>query len=387
MRFLLIVVLFFTPSLFADKFAQNKASQGINQPFVGARALGMGNAYTAAVNDHNSIFYNPAALSRLEDWGLRLFLAPTLDLDILDFIDEFNEKLDDDPTINEVDSLIEKYVGEFYHARVVGPSLIWKKKRWSLAFVPINMQLNLAINGGLGYEIAVDMHVDSTLALAYAGDLDWLGPDHWLSYGFTGKVINRASINERKVSVDLVDSDEDVIDLEKDSKEGMTFDLDFGLLWTPKISSGSVFKYFEPTLALSVKNILDYGYPIQLGLISEDKEIEPLKLGRRIDVGTSFLLPSFWVFTPRFAFDVRDMLHDKWTFNKGYHAGLELYWEMNKYWKGHWSVGVNQGYFTAGFGGKLGWFQLDISTWGEEVGTKSVRREDRRYIAEFSIDI
>ena len=80
------------------------------------------------------------------------------------------------------------------------------------------------------------------------------------------------------------------------------------------------------------------------------------------------------------------MGHDNWTFNKSHHAGLEFGWEVSKWWRGHWSVGLNQGYITAGFGGKAGWLQLDLATWGEEVGTKDSRREDRRYIAELSFD-
>jgi hypothetical protein len=109
-------------------------------------------------------------------------------------------------------------------------------------------------------------------------------------------------------------------------------------------------------------------------------------LERRFDIGTKFDLPDFWVFDPKFAFDIRDMGHRNWTWLKGLHAGTEMYWKMSRWWKGHWSVGINQGYMSAGFGARLAIFQLDLATWGEEVGTSDSRQESRRYIAEMSLD-
>ena len=95
---------------------------------------------------------------------------------------------------------------------------------------------------------------------------------------------------------------------------------------------------------------------------------------------------KLWVFDPKFAIDIKDIGHDNWNELKGLHAGFELFWTMYNWWKGHWSVGVNQGYWTAGFGAKLGFFQLELASRGEEMGAGSEREESRRYILEMSLD-
>ena len=80
------------------------------------------------------------------------------------------------------------------------------------------------------------------------------------------------------------------------------------------------------------------------------------------------------------------MGHDNWTLRKGLHAGFESYWTMFKWWKGHWSAGINQGYWTLGFGAKLAWFQLQVASYGEEMGTDSYKQQNRRYVAELALD-
>lgn len=113
---------------------------------------------------------------------------------------------------------------------------------------------------------------------------------------------------------------------------------------------------------------------------------EPTKLKRRLDFGSKWELPDFWVFDPHLGVDIRDVLHPNWTFKKGLHVGAELFWTMFSWWKGYWSVGMNQGYFTYGLGARLGWFTLDIASWGDEVGSESDPIESRRYMLELSLE-
>src|SRR5262249_45366426 len=152
----------------------------------------------------------------------------------------------------------------------------------------------------------------------------------------------------------------------RDANEGLTFDADFGTLWTPNTKERG---WFRPTFAFVARNIVDYGFKQNFHFLDPHSG-EPPKLERRFDFGTKLDLPVFWVFDPHFAFDIRDVGHRNWTWKKGYHVGAELYWKMYNWWKGHWAVGLNQGYWTAGFGARMAIFQIDLASYGEEVGTK-----------------
>jgi hypothetical protein len=48
-------------------------------------------------------------------------------------------------------------------------------------------------------------------------------------------------------------------------------------------------------------------------------------------------------------------------------------------------AGMNQRYWTGGFEISTQRFQIQGATYGEEIGTVTVPREDRRYIGKFAI--
>ncbi len=111
------------------------------------------------------------------------------------------------------------------------------------------------------------------------------------------------------------------------------------------------------------------------------------RLYRRIDIGSRWEYPSIGVFQPRGLLDIRDIGHPNWNLYKGLHLGVEVDWKMYNWWKGAYRLGVNQGYLTLGLSAKLGWFNLDLATWGEEVGTYNTRTENRRFMAKFNLEI
>lgn len=355
----------------------------IHQDYTSTRALGMGNAFTAVADDHSSIFYNPAALAVRKDGQVRFFLRGGISDNWLDVNDELDKAGDD---TNATAAVIEKHYGEHLYSRVPTIGAAWVRPRWGIAFIPADLSVDVAINRQLGPSLGVNAYLDSTLAYSYAREVKMQNSQNKVAIGVTVKALHRAYYSDI-VSAAMLADGSDIFDVKK-SAEGLTLDADIGMLWTPYFRSKTFFgKVLKPSFSAVVRNVGDYGFPVQFGILNKEDPEEPPRLQRRLDLGSKFQLPKFWVFDPKFAFDVRDIGHENWTFVKGSHAGFELSWEMFKWWKGSWAVGLNQGYVTAGFGARLAWFELDLATWGEEVGTSDNPIESRRYIVEMSIDI
>ncbi len=359
----------------------------IHEEYTSTRALGMGNAFTAVVDDHSTIFYNPANLAFRESGQLRMFLRGGTTPETIDLFDEIKEtdkkadSLAEDEKAQLYADLIQKHYGDHFHFRAPTLGAMWVRKGWGIAFIPADVSLDLDLDRQIGPTLNVNLYVDSTLAFAYAKKLKWLGRRHELSWGATIKAVHRVYVGESLPAAALADGS-DVFDT-KNANEGLTGDLDLGMTWKPPASG--FLKYMKPTFAAVGRNLVDYGFTTNFHFIDKESG-EPPKLGRRFDLGSKWDLPKFWVFDPHFAVDVRNLGHENWSVRKGSHAGFELYWKMFNWWKGHWSGGINQGYWTAGFGARLAWFQLDIASYGAEVGTDSSAQEDRRYMVELALD-
>lgn len=358
-------------------FASRAPDYTIHQEYTSTRALGMGNAFIATVDDHSGLFYNPASLAVRKDSQLRLFLRAGLDADVLEFNDDI-QKADGDPA--EMNAVLEKHYKEHMYFRAPTLGGVYVRPKWGFAIIPVDFSVDLALHRSVASSVFVNAYLDSTFA--FGRGQNWKLPflKNKLAFGWTAKVLHRMFYSDVIQSAQLA-TGEDLINFDRD-QEGLTVDGDIGFLYEVKRPEKS---WFKPVVAFVVRNVLDYGYLTNFKIKNEDPA-DPPKLERRFDIGTKFDLPDFWVFDPKFEIDVRDIGHRNWSYLKGLHAGTELYWKMNSWWKGNWSVGINQGYWTAGFGARLTIFQIDIATWGEEVGTTDYRRESRRYILETSLD-
>lgn len=360
----------------------------IHQEYASTRALGMGNAFTAVADDHSAIFYNPAKLAFRTDGQLRMFVRAGTNKESLDLFSEI-KKVGDLPEAQQPDAysdlIVSKY-GEHYFYRVPTIGAVWVRPNWGIALIPTDLSLDASPHRAIGPSINVNLYQDTTLAFSYAYQPKWLPKTHQFSWGTTVKAIHRVHVGESVSAGQLADGS-DLFD-KSHANEGLTGDLDLGFYWKPPVPEKGFFKFLKwmhPSVAIVGKNLVDYGFKQNFHLIDKSSG-EPPKLQRRLDVGTKWDLPKLWVFDPKIGVDVRDIFHENWTWKKGTHAGAELYWKMYNWWKGHWSVGLNQGYWTAGFGARMAFFQLDLCSYGEEVGTQDAPYESRRYMAEFALD-
>lgn len=359
----------------------------IHQEYTSTRALGMGNAFAAVVDDHSSIFYNPAALAFRTQGHLRMFGRAATNSDSLKLFKELKEisQLPQGSQPQAFTDFITSNYGKHYYYRIPTAGALWARPNWGIAFIPADLSLDAAMHRQVGPMINVNLYQDATLAVSYARKIN-VGANHEFSMGATVKAIYRIHVGEAISAGQFADGS-NVFD-KSHANEGLTGDLDLGTYWKPPVPSSGFFKflkYMEPSFALVGRNLVDYGFKANLHKI-DPKSGEPPKLQRRLDVGSKWSLPKFWVFDPKMGVDVRDIFHPNWTPKKGFHAGIEAYWKMFNWWKGHWSVGVNQGYMSAGFGARMAFFQLDLATYGEEVGSSSTPLESRRYMAEMALD-
>jgi len=378
---LVILLLIFTQQ---TVFAETTANYGIHQDYVSTRALGMGNAFTAMADDYNTLFYNPAGLARIKKAQVNMFLKPGISSSFL----KLQKDLDSAGTTGTeaeqaaaVTNLIGDNYGESFYGRL---SLggVWVRPRWGIAVIPLDLEINMSIHQQIGPFINLEAYQDTVIAYGYGREVKWSGRDDWY-WGATVKGIYRGYVGKKLSAIDMANNQE--FFREEDAQEGFTADIDLGLIFEPQRETGFLSKV-KPSFAFVGRNLLDLGFKQNYHLLN-DNSTEPPKLQRRFDIGSKWELPEFWkIFTVRALFDVRDMGHDNWNYMKGLHVGAEFDWRIANWWKGAWRAGLNQSYLTMGFTGKLAIFQLDLATWGEEIGTLDAKQQNRRYQLSASLD-
>lgn len=379
-------------AIFAASSVQAESvSTTIHHQYQAPRALGMGDAFVAVANDYSALFYNPAGLARREDGQINASLGFGAGTRIMDFFKEFEDidksgKTDTQKTEAYLD-LIQRHYGDVFSARVTAMEGIWVRPNWGIGLIPMDLSIEMAMHQQVGPTINATVFADTTLGLGYADDLHSF--DHGrLSWGITGKFVNRGYFSKSISAVDLAASSEIVS--QKDLLEGYTIDADIGVLWTPELPDEgflSLMRLARPTFGAVVRNVAESGFGQSLKLLNKDaKTGTPEKLYRVVDLGTRWEYPELWIFGGRGVLDIRDLNHPAFTWRKGLHVGFEFDWTVASWWKGNYRVGLSQGFWTAGLSAELGIFNLDLVSYADDVGSKNTPIESRVYALKANLD-
>lgn len=386
--FLLIIGIL---TLNAPTYAQEGVHTRIHHQYQSLRAMGMGDAFIANANDYSALFYNPAALAKRDSGQLNMSLEVGASANFPGFykdIDDLQKKtfVNDTEKYNAYADFLKKYYGNTFFVRTGLFEAIWARPGWAIGFIPLDFTLEYQIHNQAAPALNVRAYADTTLAYGYGADMKGNYGGR-LSWGSTLKFINRGYANRQVNALDLVADSKTL--KQEDLRDGYTVDADVGFLYTPDIPSEGLFSIFQlakPTFGLVGRNLADYGFGQSFKLINKTQVEAPEKLNRVFDVGAKFEYPSFWIFGGRGEVDFRDLGHPNNTLRRSFHLGFEFDWTVTSWWKGHYRVGVNQGYPTAGISALLFVFNLDVATYGEDVGSFDNPKENRVYILKTNLD-
>jgi len=350
-------------------------SEYLHEPRISARVMGMGGAFTALADDYNALYYNPAGLAGRDKGELNLEITAGLTPTLLNF---YNSLSTAGTSSVAITNLLESNYGAHYSSRV-GLGMTYVGKGWGFGIQPADVTVEMDIHQLSGGAVGLEAFNDTLVQVGFGWQIG-----KSFSFGLAPKSVYRGFIEKELLALDLIQSSN--ILRTSDASEGLTFDTDFGTMYTFDVPDSW---WVKPTLALAVRNVVDEGFPTDLHLYSGGSSniTNPDgNLGRRIDVGTRFELPEFWAFKPRYLLDFRDIGYRYVSFKKSLHTGFELPWKASDLVTGAYRVGYSEGYFTAGFSFNLIFLTLDLATYSEEIGTTNAPKESRRYIAQFSMD-
>jgi len=327
--------------------------------FRGIRAEGMGNAGIAVVDDETSLFINPAGLGKIRGPYFSIFNAQA----------EMNQTTQGAIPNNSGDATAFMSPTEALDLAVKNPNQHIHSEAQTLpAFVTTNFGI------GVYGRYSVDAQVTSATNSVQMNYFNDYGAELGyclrlfsgrLKIGATGKIINRVYVNQTfPVTANL--------SLPNIAQEGTGAGLDASVmlsapwLWLPSITA-------------VVHDVGGTNFTLGNGIFYKTG-VNPPNQAQEINAGFGL----FPIFTPRSRASITAEWDDIMTAQpldvwRSFHAGVELNFNDVFFIRG----GVNEHYWTAGLEFVVGHNQLQLASYGEEIGTAPQEVEDRRYVVQY----
>lgn len=329
--------------------------------YNGIRSLAMGGAGIATVNDETALLVNPAGLGRLRDYFITL-VDPEMELGAeTSNIAGLNLLKVTDP--QEALSMTNKHKDSRLHTRAqLFPSIV----------VP---------NFGFGVfaKSEVDAEVNSTdNVFQYDYTRDYaavLGVNFRVFSGILKLGANVRAMDHTIIRRDDIATSSTGLTVASLAESGLGVGSDAGLILTAPVA-------LLPSIAAVYRDVGGTSYSLRDSLFTKTDE-HPDHTGETLDVAMA-IQPILGKNTrSTWTVEYRDVLTDNAdeVFMRRFHGGLELNFGDAFFLR----AGMNQGYWTAGFELSMLSYQFQATSYGEEIGTGTDTREDRRYAIKFAL--
>jgi hypothetical protein len=338
--------------------SQSAVGAEMYQFYEGVRSMGMGGAYTAIVNDETSLLTNPAGLGKIHD-----VIFTIADPEVQGSFNDTQITTISNPnaqTPSDLLVLLNEHKGIHWNAKAqVFPSIIAPNIGFG---VHGKFQTDAEVNGTV---YRLDYTSDYAAVLGFCFRFF----DGIVKIGGVGRYMNRTEIHKN------LDATVPTIDMNQTASEGNGLAADTGFIFTAPIQ-------WFPTLAATLRDAGNTRYTLGNGMFLQT-QTRPAETPQTLDVGFG-LFPILGNHT---RMSITGDYHDALNGTKDevalkrVHAGLEFNFSDFFFLRG----GYNQGYWTAGLEISTMRFQLQAASYGEEIGTVSSAKEDRRWVAKIAI--
>lgn len=320
------------------------------------RALGMGNAFTAVVNDGDSVFYNPGGLSLMSGLGWTI-IDPAIGVSNLG---EYQTYLDLAQSEDLTSSLGELF-GSSLSVYGAGSKTLFSLGGFVVGAYAVG-DASLQLSNPSLPSLTGSLRADYGFLAGWGGELlsDILG------FGVTVRRITRQGGEVSMGPSDLVELNTDNL-FEGFDRTGVGTAVDLGL-------NLSLPLFLKPSFSLVWRDIGDTNFEATSSLGAPPSTDQELILGAGLSMNTLLLGFSF-------AIDYR-YFGQAMAPGKKINLGAEVSLPIVDI-----RAGLHQGYFSGGFGFDLWLLRMDFATYVEELGVFSGQLPDRRYFLQLGLHL
>lgn len=324
--------------------------------WTSTRAAGMGNAYTAVVDDVDSLFYNPAGLALNRSYGLEV-LGLDFGLNKVGSLDDFSDWMDSNQDLVEImDNLYGRRVWVNTQAR-------------SIVYIPSAAFGVFGVgNGGIALHNPVlpTLHTDVRMDYGMIGGIGVNVIDELLDVGFSVTRIDRQGATlplgaETMANLDM----DDLMDQLK--SKGVGYSVDIGMRLTSPYD-------YQPTLSFVWRDVGDTRFRLRSGTHAFASQKSEMILGMTAKVDMPLV-------TVQPAVEIRKVSDRDMALNQKLNFGVEIDLPILDV-----RGGFHQGYYSLGLGIDLFLMRLEVATYGVEMGAYPGQAEDRRYLLNLAFD-